>query len=261
MPLLKRQEVVKWKEGEARAIEDDVVVETSLDIAVNGREVITLLCSPENRKNLATGFLKSEGIIDKYEQIQKINLEKSKKRINVHLTKGSGDLESYFNKKRALASSSGRANLVFDEVVKLESVAEGTPVSDPTNLSRLMSDMQSRAGLFRQTGGSHTAALANDKRLLYLAEDIGRHNATDKVIGKALIRDEALKNKIMLTSGRLSAEMVLKSIRSSIPILVSRSAPTTMGINLAREANLTLVGFTRGNRMTFYSAGERVLRD
>ncbi|MFW6104559.1 MAG: formate dehydrogenase accessory sulfurtransferase FdhD [Candidatus Bipolaricaulota bacterium] len=261
MPLLKRKEVVKWREGEARAIEDDVVVETSLDIAVNGREVITLLCSPENRKNLATGFLKSEGIIDKYEQIQKINLQKSKKRINVYLTKGSGDLESYFNNKRALASSSGRANLIFDEVVKLESDAKGTPVSDPTNLSRLMSDMQSRADLFRQTGGSHTAALANEKRLLYLAEDIGRHNATDKVIGKALTRDEALENKIMLTSGRLSSEMVLKSIRSSIPILVSRSAPTTMGMNLARETNLTLVGFTRGNRMTFYSAGERVLRD
>lgn len=261
MPLFNRQEVVKWKEGEARVIEDDVVVETSLEIAVNGQETITLLCSPENRKNLAAGFLKSEGIIDKFDQIQEIKLEKSKKRINVSLTEDSGDLESYFNQKRALASSSGRANLVLDKVAKLESAAKGTPVPDPTYLSRLMRDMQRQAKLFRRTGGSHTAALADEEGLLHLSEDIGRHNALDKAIGKALMCDEQLKNMVLLTSGRLSSEMVLKSIRSSIPILVSRSAPTTLGTRLAKEANLTLVGFTRGKRMTFYSARERVLRD
>lgn len=260
MPLFNRQEVIKWKEGEARVIEDDVAFETSLEIAVNGREVITLLCSPESRKSLAAGFLKSEGIIDKFDQIQEIRLEKSKKRTSVSLTKESAGLESYFNQKRALAPSSGRANLVHDKVNKLETDIKESPVSDPTTFSSLMKDMQNQAELFRRTGGSHTAALADEKELLYLAKDIGRHNAIDKVIGKALRRDKVLKNMVLLTSGRLSSEMVLKAVRSSIPIMVSRSAPTTLGMSLAKDANLTLVGFTRGKRMTFYSAGERLLR-
>lgn len=252
------QKVLKWNDGEVESIEDEVVVESSLSLTVNGREVVTLLSSPADRKELALGFLKTEGLIGSMDPVKRIELSDSKKNVAVKLEE-STEFEQYFERKRALTSSCGRATAVVENLDTLELDFSGPSIHGPEKLPSLMGDMQKRAELFRLTGGSHTAAIANGKEIIHLAEDIGRHNAVDKVIGKSLFSGENLEERIIFTSGRLSSEMTLKAIRSRVPITVSRSAPTTLAVRIARAANLSMVGFTRGNRMNIYSGRGRLL--
>lgn len=111
------------------------------------------------------------------------------------------------------------------------------------SIFRLFKEFQQRSTLYRTTGCIHAAALADENEILYIAEDVGRHNAVDKVIGWALLNRVDLKGKIILVSGRISSEMALKTAKWKIPIIVSRTAPTTLAVELAQKANLTLIGF------------------
>ncbi len=258
LPKFEQQQVIRWKEGKSKTVEDDVVVESSLELVVDGREVVTLLSSPADRKELALGFMKSEGLIEEFNQVKGVELFDSRKKVEVTLS-GSTDFENYFERKRALTSSCGMASSVIENLDQIELTQSGPEIEDASQLSEFIGELQKRAELFRRTGGSHTAALADEEGVSNLAEDIGRHNAVDKAIGKSFLEGDDLSDKILLTSGRLSSEMTLKAIRSRIPIVVSRSAPTTLAIRIARAASLTMVGFTRGKRMSFYSSEERVL--
>lgn len=252
------QEILKWSKGEVESIEDEIVVESSLNIVVNDRDVVTLLSSPAERKELALGFMKSEGLIEDLKQVKRMELGDSKKNVEIKLDK-SVEIESYFERKRALTSSCGRATSVVENLDQLELTSSGPDMESPAVLTNLMGDMQKQAELFRLTGGSHTAAVASGESILHLAEDIGRHNAVDKVLGKSLFNGGDLAERMLLTSGRLSSEMTLKAIRSQVPIAVSRSAPTTLAVRIARAANLSMVGFTRGRRMNIYAGEERLL--
>jgi len=254
MAEFEEQEILRWEKGEVEQISDWVVVESSLELVVNDRSVVTLLCSPERPKSLAVGYLWSEGLIERLEVVQSVDHMPGGKRVDVRIETDHIDLESYFSRKRALTSSCGRASAIIEKLEDL-SVEKDKSMSMPemSDLTELMRELQKKAELFRKTGGSHTAALAGQKEVKYLAEDIGRHNAVDKVIGQAVRDGRGLDDLVLLTSGRLSSEMVLKAIRSSIPILVSRSAPTTLAVRMGRITGLGVVGFVRGNRLSIYS--------
>lgn len=258
MGKYEEKEVTKWENGEAKKIKDDIVVESSLEISVGEEEVVTTLCSPDDEKPLAVGFLLSEGIIDGIEEIEEIAHEKEEKSVTVSLSSDDEDLAEYFRRKRALTSSCGRARAVVEKLERYSVGEDACGTNEPTEIVELMNELQRESQLFRLTGGSHTAALASGGEIIYLAEDIGRHNAVDKAIGKGLLAGRNLSELVLLTSGRLSSEMVLKAVRSSIPILVSRSASTTLATRIARLSGLTIIGFTRGNRMTIYSGEERL---
>jgi FdhD protein len=128
-------------------------------------------------------------------------------------------------------------------------------------LYKLIKQMQHLSTIFEQTGCVHVAALFGDSDVLIVREDIGRHNAVDKVIGHSLIENIKCSDKAMLVSGRLSSEMVLKAARRQIPVLMSRSAPTSSALKIADEAGMTLIGFARGQRMNIYSHPYRVIFD
>jgi FdhD protein len=121
--------------------------------------------------------------------------------------------------------------------------------------------LQEDSSYFKLTGGTHISALADSENILFRMEDIGRHNTLDKIIGKALKEKVNLDNKIILTSGRISSEMIIKVLRQGIPFLVSRSAPTDQAINTAVERGLTLIGFCRGRRMNIYSGADRIIKN
>lgn len=258
MEKYEKRKIVKWEDGELKEITDDLVVETSLEISVENEEVVTTLCSPGDEKALAVGFLSSEGIIDGVAAIEGVVHREEDKLVKVSLSSGGEKLEEYFQRKRALTSSCGRARAVIEKLERYSIGESSHATFEPTEIVQLMKALQRKSELFQLTGGSHTAALASAGELLYLAEDIGRHNAVDKAIGKGLLSGRDLRELVLLTSGRLSSEMVLKAVRSSIPILVSRSASTTLATRIARLADLTIIGFTRGNRMTIYSGEERL---
>jgi FdhD protein len=127
-------------------------------------------------------------------------------------------------------------------------------------LKSTFDEFQQRSGLFRLTGCFHGAALSDGKRILVFAEDIGRHNAVDKVIGYSILENIPFKNKMMLVSCRLSSEIVSKCSRWGIPIVASRAAPTDLAIGIAETSGMTIVGFVRGDRMNIYTNPQRIVK-
>ncbi len=122
-----------------------------------------------------------------------------------------------------------------------------------------MKEFQQKSSLFRKTGGVHSCALGTTEEIQVFADDIGRHNAVDKVFGECLLKDISTIDKVLLTSGRVSSEILLKVVKRQVPIIISPAAPTDLATDLAQKLNLTVIGFVRGKRMNVYSAAERVI--
>jgi FdhD protein len=160
---------------------------------------------------------------------------------------------------RIITSGCGKGMTFFDykDFSQCRKIESKITISSE-KISLLIADFQKMSTLFKETGGVHSAALSDGKEILLFAEDLGRHNALDKIFGEALEKGSALSDKVILTSGRLTSEMVIKILKRGVPVLASPSAPTDMAVRLARQMNLTLVGFARGKRMNIYSASERV---
>jgi FdhD protein len=125
----------------------------------------------------------------------------------------------------------------------------------------LVGKFQHRSHVFRTTGGVHSAALCDTKSILLFSEDIGRHNAIDRIFGECLLRNIPTDDRIIITSGRISSEILLKVARRNITIIISKSAPTDLGVRLADDLGITLLGFVRGKRMNAYSNDWRIVRD
>ena len=160
-------------------------------------------------------------------------------------------------RERAITSGCGKGE-IYLEVIKY-CPYNNSDISIPAEtLLAHISRFNKMSDLFQQTGGVHSGAICSRDAILLFHEDIGRHNAVDKLIGEALSRQISLADKILLTSGRLSSEILLKAARQSIPVIVSRSAPTALAVELAARVNITLIGFARGNRMNVYAGDARV---
>ena len=123
----------------------------------------------------------------------------------------------------------------------------------------LTRDFQHRSETYRATGGVHSAAMCDTKNVLVFSEDIGRHNAMDKVFGECLLKDITTDDRLVITSGRISSEILLKVARRNIPVLISKSAPTNLGVKMANELGITLVGFVRGKRANVYTNTWRII--
>ena len=232
---------------------DDVPREISLIIYHNGDHLVTLMCSPDSLRELAVGFLYSSCLINSAEEVKELLIDDKHLSIFVK-TQDRGNTG-----EKIYTSGCGKGIMLSDlsEEILGKRIEAGLKVSR-SQIFQMQSEFQRKSVLFRETGGVHSAALANGKTIRIFMADIGRHNAIDKVIGKALLGDLNLEDSIMLTSGRISSEIVLKVARCGTPILVSRSAPTNRAVEMARQANLTLIGFARGSRMNIYSGEERI---
>jgi FdhD protein len=248
--------IKRIRRGEVCVEEDRVVTEYPLTLVVNGEDYLTLLCTPRRLLELAVGHLFSEGIIRSREEVAATAVHHELGRVEVELTGGfSGARSSQGPRRRGSGGGTHLCGAV-DELTGFPD-AVGWTVGARA-VSRLMAVMQERAELFRSTGGAHVAALASAEAVLETAEDIGRHNAVDKLLGYCVLENLECADKLLLCSGRLSSEMVMKGVRGGFPIIVSRSAPTALAVELARELGTTLVGFARNSRMNVYSHAERI---
>lgn len=241
-------------------LEDIIVREYPLSIFLNGKKLATLLCSPENLKALVTGFLRTEGMINKAEDMISFKLEEDKNKAEVETVNKTLDGESFFSKKIDLENI--KADSMDDMDNFLESLNCKPVESDSTitvaNIFKFMRENLDHSEVFKETGGVHCVALTDSEKILVAREDVARHNALDKVIGEALIKNIFLKDKAVVLSGRVSLEMILKAAKLEIPIIISKSAPTSLSVALAKRLNLTLVGFVRKNKMNIYTGGYRV---
>jgi FdhD protein len=256
-------EIVKYdlSTKTSKKVADYVAEEKPLHLFVNTTYWATILCSPSNLKEMAVGHLLSEGILKSTAEIEEINLKenenscivKLKTEVNVDervsLSRlhqrvvtsacGSGSPYQYSRKPAKVKSRlTVKAEVVFNSVNQLNFKAE----------------------LFRQTGGVHAAAIYKaDGSLVALAEDVGRHNALDKVIGMAALKETSFGECFLTSTGRLSGDIVFKASKVGLPIVASLGAALDSGVAMAEAANLTLAGFVRGKRMNIYTCNERIL--
>jgi FdhD protein len=227
-----------------------VPVERELTIYVNLRELVTILCTPTKQNFLVLGFLYSEGIISGMNDVMMMRVCDEESEVDVRLTNPAFELPV----KRRLTSGCGGGASFTTEGKKVDS----NLVVAPAEVLALMKQLQERMDLYQLSGGVHTSALSDTKSLLVVSEDIGRHNTLDKIQGECLATGIATKDRLVLTTGRVSSEMLLKAARMQAPVVVSRHTPTGTAVSLARDLGVALIGRAGGNRLTVYSHPERL---
>jgi FdhD protein len=237
---------------------DSVVNESSIRIFFNGDEIVSILALKQELQELALGFLYDSCIINDIALVEKIDVND---RLDAVMVESSEKLDSgMLTTVRSVTSGCGKG-VAFINPLKEKHFGdiENAFVMKPRDVTQLMADFGRASGLFKETGGVHSAAWSDGKKLVRVSEDIGRHNCIDKLVGwKLMQKEDNIGTEIIFTSGRISSEIVTKAIRARVPILISHSAPTSGAIQLADEFGLTLVGFVRGQRFNIYTHPERI---
>ena len=253
MELTKKYNILKIDGENKNTVEDMVVLEYPFTIFIDDKEIVTLLCSPKSLEYLAIGFLYSEGFIKDYSEVDDIRIDEDRGRAYTRLKVKKTSNEK-LQWKKIITSGGGKGTAIYNmpDLLKTGEATESLSIS-VYEIKKLMTTFSKKSDLFHATGGVHACAICDNNDIIYFEEDIGRHNALDKVIGKALIEDINLKDKMVLTSGRISSEMLTKAVKRGITTVVSRSAPTSLAVHMARELNVTLIGFARGEKMNTYS--------
>jgi len=260
-------QITEWEDGKVRSLQDCLAAEEPLEIRVGSVPLVVTMRTPGHDLELAAGFLLTEGIIQFPEQISSLcavtpeNGTKSN-RVDVELKDTAFD-HGAMQRNFFAASSCGVCGKASIDAIRVRGLRQ--PDNDfrldPEILCQLPEALRSEQEVFSRTGGLHAAALFNAAgQLIALREDIGRHNAVDKIAGWALLQGHLpLSRDVMLVSGRGGFEIAQKALAMGIPILASVSAPSSLAVKLARELGLTLVGFLRGRRFIVYSCEFRCL--
>lgn len=269
MEKSERVEITKLAGDEVRQIQDLVAVEEPLQITVDGVPIAVVMRTPGDDLELVMGFLITEGIVDSLVSVKRIDLEWKQNHALVFLE---DDVQVDLARlQRNLYSASscgicGKASMdeIFLNIKKRESDSvtqseRGKFFISKKSLTEAPENLKDSQDVFEQTGGLHAAGLFNrDGELLCIREDVGRHNAIDKVIGKAILDRLDLTDVMLQLSGRVSFEVVQKALMVGIPFVSAISAPTSLAVEFAKRGNLTLVGFMRGEKMNVYSGSERI---
>jgi FdhD protein len=256
--------VLRGQSGRLLPVTDAVAVEAPLTLLLNGREWVTLLCSPTHVKELVLGFLHAEGVIQSAAEVSMLSVDADDGTCWIRCPNLSPpDRDRLLTDRRTLSSCCGRGHpgIVFASDVDVPPVPGGATVSDPARIGAWMASLDRAARAFHDTGGIHTAGLTTVDRtdLLAVRTDVGRHNALDKLMGWCLEQSFSAPGRaVVVFSGRLSAEVVVKAARLRAGWVVSNAAPTSLGILLAERLNVTLVGFAREDRFGIYSHRERM---
>jgi len=225
--------------------------EMPLTIFINGQETVTILCTPTRLTHLVLGFLYSEGIIASMHDVVSLRVCEDEPIADVRLTK----TEYTVPPKRTLTSGCGSGVSFKTQAQRVDSDL----VVTPEEVLSLMKQLYQQQKLFQLGGGIHSSALCDRKQILVMAEDIGRHNTLDKIMGECLMRGLPTQDCILLTTGRISSEMLLKAARMQTPIVVSRGSPTERAISLGNDLGITVIGYARGSRLSVFSDEERLL--
>jgi FdhD protein len=246
--------------GAGAVKERDVVVkETPFTIFLNDVDLVTLLCSPKDLEYLAVGFLFAEGIIKGKEDIKSIFADNKDGVVWIETVDGK-KLRDNILAKRFITTGCGKGLTLMDSAkhrigLKVDSHLK----MQASQIALLMKEFREKSHIYRMTGGVHSAGLANARGIVVFNEDIGRHNAIDKILGESVLKGIKTGDLVLVTSGRVSSDILLKAARGRIPVIVSRSAPTDLSVKLARDLDVTLVGFARGSRMNVYSNEWRIV--
>jgi FdhD protein len=212
------------------------------------------MCSPHDLDKLALGFLYNEGLINRLSDVRQLHISSGETCVDIWLHDVTIELP-----QRAIVTAGCGGGVTFDDLSQQHEPLHSDLTASPMQLSELMRQLHLGAELYQEARGIHTAVLADHDQILLQVEDVGRHNCLDKLAGAALQENVVTKDRILLSSGRISSEMINKARRLETPIICSRTSPTSLSVALAQSWNITIVAYLRQDRMRIYTHPERIL--
>jgi FdhD protein len=234
-----------------------VAREFPVTIVLNGQEVVTMLCSPKEMDCLAVGYLASEGLLKSRDEIKEVLVDAEKGIVSVETSKEKNIGRGTFT--RVISSAGGRGASVYSPGAAGQNI-ESTLKVKASEIIGLAGKFQNYSELHSVTRGVHSAALCDNKGILVFMDDIGRHNAIDKVFGKCLLEKIPTHDRIMITSGRISSEILNKMVKREVPIVITLAVPTNIGVRMADKLGITLIsGGKDAASLNVYTQDWRVL--
>jgi len=241
-----------YDDGKTEEVSGHIVDELLLTLYINGQEWVTFVCSSGRLNAFVFGFLISEGIISSLDDVLLMRVCPEDGVVDVRLVR---DVEPPAS--RVLTSGCGGGTTFSDLTAVGEPVKSGVTLG-PNQVLSLMDGLYGAAEAYKKSRGIHTAALSDGKEMLIVAEDIGRHNTLDRLRGEALLRGIDTADKIVLSSGRITSEMLRKTAQMRVPIAISRTSASSLSVSLAEAWGITLIGYAQGQRFRVYTHPWRV---
>lgn len=254
-----QQPIIRYSDDVLRELDDEIAVEYPLTIVVDGEEFATMVCTPTHIEELVVGFLASEGLIRSSDEILSLSIERARGFAHVELKHKQSVSKEYYS-KRFIGSCCGKSRQFYlqNDARTAKTVLSQQTIAVDQCLS-LVKKMQDHSRDFQSTGGVHNAALCSVDEIKVFRTDIGRHNALDKIYGHMIQNRIPASDKVVVFSGRISSEVLLKVAKMGVGIILSKSAPTTLALELAKDLGITAVGFVRNESMNIYTHPQRVL--
>ena len=239
--------------GKWEIIDNYVIVEKPVTLFVNNELWLTFMCTPNQLEALATGFLFNEGVISTKEEIIDIHICASGDVIDVWLDHGVKKPKEW---KRTSGCTGGYTATDFSTLSP--EIFNGMSLSAHC-VHELVGRLFENQDLYRKAGGVHTSILSDGNDINVIVEDVGRHNTLDKLAGKLLLDNIEMSRKIILTTGRISSDMLQKAANIGAPVVISRTSPTSLSIDLAKKWGITLIGYARRNGFNVYTLPGRIV--
>ena len=239
--------------GSPQEIHGEIVEETQVCISVNGEELATFMCSPRDLDKMAIGFLANEGLIESLADVRDLHISKNNC-ADVWLYNTDLELPT-----RKIITAGCGGGVTFTDLSAKHEPLHSDLTATPEQVATLMRKMHLGAELYQRARGIHTAVLCTADSILLQVEDIGRHNCLDKLRGMAMVEGIETRDRVLMSSGRISSEMIHKARRLQTPIVCSRTSPTSLSVALAQAWNMTIIAYLRQDRMRIYTHPERLL--
>lgn len=240
---------------EFKPVHASVIVETPVSLTVNGEVWVSFMCTSVLLEAMAVGFLFNEGVIESIDEVSDVRVCEHGDNVDVWLTHAA-DKPAKWTRTSGCTGGQTAVDSFADPRPAAPSNGFVLPASQINRLVEMLFEAQD---LYRETGGVHTSVLTDGERILLSAEDIGRHNTLDKIAGLCLMQRLWPERRILVTTGRISSEMLQKAARLGAKIIVSRTSPSSLSIELAEKWGVTLIGYARRNRFNLYAHPERIM--
>ena len=254
-PKTPSHQYLRYHSGEWENMGNGVIVETPVSLTVNGQVWLTLMCTPTDLEALAVGFLFNEGVIKSRDEIELVQVCATEDNVDVWLKH---PVEQPQQWRRTSGCTGGKTSVTINQ--SYTELNNGL-VLPPRVVLYLVGELSGAQQLYRQVGGVHTSILSDGERVIVFAEDVGRHNSLDKIAGRCLLDGIQPQHKILVTTGRISSEMIQKVARIGASIVISRTSATSLSVSMADQWGITLIGYARRDQFIVYTHSERILQD
>ena len=257
-PIIHDIDIIRIKNGQTIPMKDPIIDEDIFAIYINGKKTFEMIASMIHPLELTAGFLFTQGIVAAKEEIVDMTVSETQKSCHVRLRPTAIEQLTNFKRQRQVRGSSGGMLLQGNDL-QTARISSPDITLTPEQIMNLISSHWKHSQLFHKTGAVHSAGLCRPDAILSYFEDIGRHNALDKLAGAVLLEDIDTTDKVATLSCRMSLEIIGKIIKTGIPVVISNAAPTLSAVKLAQKAGLTIIGFARENRFNIYTHKNRIL--